>query len=111
MKRYTLALCAALPLLSGCQQVTTINNTLATLAKNDIPIACGIVRTAEGYFTAIVGTPSPAVAVAESEVAAICANPPTDIQSAFATLLNAWTIIQAATVKPTTMPSPTPTPN
>lgn len=90
--------------LSGCNQattaVTTANNTLATLAKNEIPLACSIIKTAEGYYTQIVGAPSAPVATAEATVALICANPPTDLTAAFATLLNAWTLIQSATVKP-----------
>jgi hypothetical protein len=109
MKKYALAACLALPLLAGCQPVTAINNTLATLAKNDIPTACAIVDKAESYFAMIVGTPTAAVATAEAEGKAICANPPTDIASAFATLLQVWTVVQAATVTP--KPTPTPTPN
>jgi len=90
--------------LAGCNSastVTTANNTLATLANNQIPAACAIVKVAEGYYSTIVETtPVPAIATAESAVNAICANPPTDLAGAFSTLLNEWVIIQAATVKP-----------
>jgi hypothetical protein len=48
------------------------------------------------------------VAAVEAEGKAICANPPTDIASAFATLWHVWTVVQAATVKP---PAGAPTPN
>lgn len=99
MRKLGLALALA-GALSGCQQVTAVNNTLATLAKNDIPMACGIIDKAELYFAQIVGTPSVGVAAAEAAGKAICANPPTDTASAFATLLQVWTIVQAATVKP-----------
>jgi hypothetical protein len=102
MKKHAIALCAALPLLGGCNNsaTTAINNTLANLAKNDIPTACAIVDKAESYFAQIVGTPTPAIATVEAEGKAICANPPTDIASAFATLLNVWTVVQAATLVP-----------
>ena len=89
--------------LAGCNtaSTTTANNTLAALANNQIPAACAIVKVAEGYYSTIVGTaPNPAVATAENAVNVICANPPTDLVGAFSTLLNEWTVIQAATVKP-----------
>ena len=86
--------------LAGCNNTpTAVNNTLATLAKNDIPAACAIIAVAEGYYQQIVPTPGPAVVTAEAAVGAICKNPPTDLAGAFNTLLNEWTIIQAATVK------------
>ena len=88
-----LALAAA---LAGCNG----SNTLATLAKNDIPAACAIIKVAEGYYAAIVATPNPAVVTAENTVATICSNPPTDLSAAFNTLLNAWTVIQAGTKAP-----------
>lgn len=117
MKRYALAACVSLPLLAGgCNNSTTtaINNTLATLAKNDIPTACAIVAVAEGYFNELESKLSAAEiadeAKAASAVNAICANPPTNITSAFASLLAAWTSIQADTTVPVA-PISTPTPN
>jgi len=92
-----LAVAAALAGCNGSNTVTTVNNTLATLAKNDIPAACAIIKVAEGYYAAIVATPNPAVVTAENTVATICSNPPTDLSVAFNTLLNAWTVIQAGT--------------
>jgi hypothetical protein len=107
MKKYALALCLALPLLAGgCNNsaVTSVNNTLATLAKNDIPTACAIINVAEGYFANVKALVPTAALTAESTAAAvvatICASPPTDLASAFAALLNAWTEIQAATTVP-----------
>lgn len=107
MKKYALAIFAYLTLLAGC--FTSVNNTLATLANNEIPKACAIVDKSELYFAEIVGQPTPAIANIESEGKAICANPPKDIASAFATLLHVWTVVQAATVTPTPTPTPTPT--
>lgn len=107
MKKY--AIVCLLPLLGGCQQVAAVNNTLATLAKNDIPTACAIVAQAELYFSQIVGQPTLAIANIEAEGKAICANPPTDIASAFTTLWQVWTVVQAATVKPVLPLTPTPT--
>lgn len=103
MKRYALALCLALPLLAGCNNSTTtaINNTLATLAKNDIPTACAVVAVAEGYFNELESKLSAAEIADEAKaalaVSAVCKNPPADIASAFASLLAAWTAIQADT--------------
>lgn len=101
--RNTLAVLALAGALAGCNSasttVTVANNTLAALAKDGVPGACVIVKVAEGYYAQVVPTPAPAVVTAEAEVAAICANPPTDLVGAFSTLLNAWTIIQASTVK------------
>lgn len=98
--RKFLVISAACAALAGCNSVATADNALATLAKNQVPAACAIVSTAEGYYGSIVGTPSPAVATAEAGVAIICKNPPADLAGAFATLLQEWTLIQAATVKP-----------
>lgn len=104
MKKFALISTAVLALAacnSASTTMTTANNTLATLANNQIPAACAIVKVAEGYYSAIVGAmPIPAVTTAESVVGVICANPPTDLAGAFTTLLNEWTVIQAATVKP-----------
>ena len=116
MKRYALAACLALPLLAGCNNSTTtsINNTLATLAKNDIPAACAIVAVAEGYFSELEGKLS-ATEIADEQkaalaVKAICDNPPTNLTAAFGTLLAAWTAIQNDTQIPAPNPTPTPTP-
>jgi hypothetical protein len=103
MKKILLAASLGAALL-GCNSastdVTTANNTLAALAKNNIPAACAIIKVAEGYYAAVVPSPATAVETAEAAVAAICANPPTDLPAAFATLLQEWTIVQAATVAP-----------
>lgn len=101
MKKLALVSAVALS-LTACNGVTIANNTLADLAKNKIPLACGIISTAEGYYSQIVGAPLPGsrVANAEAGVKIICDNPPTDLAAAFATLLSEWTIIQSATVKP-----------
>ena len=99
---------------SGCNSTTTsINNTLATLAKNDIPAACAIVAVAEGYFSELEGKLSAAEIADEQKAAravkAICDNPPTNLTAAFGTLLAAWTSIQADTTVPVPIPTPTPT--
>lgn len=95
-----IALVAGLLALSGCNgSPAVVNNTLASLAKNDIPAACAIIKVAEGYYSAVVTTPNPAVVTAENTVAVICNNPPTDLAAAFSTLLDAWTVIQAGTAK------------
>lgn len=116
MKKYAvLAAAFCFPLLGGtsCTDTSnTINNTLATLAKNDIPTACTIVRVAEGYFVQLESKLS-AVEIADEAKAvlvvnAICASPPTDIVSAFGSLLAAWTAIQADTTVPVVPPTPTP---
>jgi len=98
--------------LTGCNQaltnfnngVTTANNTLANLAANDIPTACGIIKVAEGYFAQL-KSKIPATAVADEAKAeivvnGICANPPTNVAAAFGTLLNSWLAIQADTTVP-----------
>jgi|ERR1700719_3187705 len=118
MKKYALTACLILPMLGGgCNNSTTtaINNTLATLAKNDIPAACTIVAVAEGYFSELETKLSAAEISDEQKAAlavkAICDNPPTNITAAFGTLLTAWTAIQADTTIPVTTPTPTPTAN
>ena len=136
MKKYAIALCAALPLLSGgCNNsaVTSTNNVLANLAGGTTAAAfqagCVIVGVAEGYFANVKTqvTPAEALAVssAEAVVAALCKTPPTNITIAFNDLLSAWNVIQAGTTVPTTanpspsvpplvvnsIPTPTPTSN
>lgn len=120
MKKYALAICLALPLLGACNNSTTtaINNVLATLAKNDIPTACGIITVAEGYFNTLESELSVAEIADEAKavlvVNSFCPpNTPTNITAAFGSLLSAWTAIQADTtvpVTPTPAPTPTPTP-
>lgn len=101
MKKFAL-ICAAALSLAGCNGTTVAvaNNTLATLAKSDIPAACAIIRVAEGYYAQIVAVPAPAVTTAEAAVDVICTNPPTDLNGAFSTLLSEWVIIQAGTKAP-----------
>jgi hypothetical protein len=119
MKHFvTIAFLAAASLnLAGCSSgtaVSSVNNSLANLAKNDIPAACLIVDRAEGYFAVVAGlVPAKAVTAektAAAIVATICAAPPTDVAAAFATLLQAWTTIQAATTVPAPTPVPSPSP-
>jgi len=104
--------------LDGCNQASTVssvNNTLSTLAGGDVKVACGIISQAESYYAAIVGAPSPTgiIGLSEASGALICANPPTDVAAAFATLWNVWTLVQSATHAPAGSPAPTasPTPN
>ena len=106
------ALTLAVAGLAGCNQalttinadITAANNALANLAANDIPAACGIVSVAEGYFADVKSlVPAKAVAAeakAAAVVAGICARPPADLGAAFATLMTAWTTIQASTTVP-----------
>lgn len=104
MKRFILLLALALS-ISGCNGTSTtvasVDNALASLAKNSIPAACAIINVAEGYFTTLQADIPPADVAAEqvavAAVAAICNNPPSDIAGAFAVLLNEWTLIEAST--------------
>ena len=102
MKTFALMAVALAGALAGCtgNPVTIANNALARLAKNDIPAACAIVKVAEGYYSTVVGPPTPVVLNAEAGVAVICDNPPTDLASAFGTLLSEWTVIENATKTP-----------
>jgi hypothetical protein len=95
-------------LLAGCLSstppaVVAIDNALSRIAK-DVPAACLVVQTAEGYFDDVkLLVPAPAVlaeSVAEAAVSVICKNPPSDVSGAITTLMNEWTIIQAATKVP-----------
>lgn len=88
--------------LAGCNSTST-DNALATLSKNNLPVACDIVKVAEGYFTTL----RPKISVANQKIetgaaaaaASICgATPPTDVNQAFADLYNAWMAVQNATV-------------
>lgn len=99
---------AMLAAVAGCQTtgggstaLTIANNSLAKLANYDIPAACGIVQVAEGYFAQLKPRISAKNQALEAKAAAIvdpiCANPPTNVASAFLTLFNAWTTIQNAT--------------
>ncbi len=124
MKKLALAAVLAVgAALTGCQQLQTgaadagnviagavstvesdialLNNKLASLAANDIPKACGIVRVAEGYFSDVANVVPAKQRQQEAQAAAavkvICDNPPTDLKSAFTDLYNAWVAIQAAT--------------
>lgn len=120
MKKYAiLAAAFCFPLLgatSCSQDSTAINNTLATLAKNDIPTACSIIGVAELYFTELKGNLSAAEIADEAKAAAgvnaVCSGPPpSNITAAFASLLAAWTAIQQDTTIPTPTPTPVPTSN
>lgn len=101
-------LCGALALaclaVAGCQTtgVTTANNALASLAKNDLPAACAIVSVAEGYFATLKPQISAKNQKIEAQAAAvaatICNNPPADLATAFVDLFAAWTAVQNATV-------------
>lgn len=119
MKKYAIALCAALPLLvlGGCwgTAVNTVNNDLATLAKYDIPTACTIIGVAEGYFTVIAPNLSAAEIADEAKAAkgvkVVCDNPPTNVNAAFVTLMQLWTAIQNDTTIPTSIPTSIPIPS
>lgn len=112
MKKYALALCAALPLLGACNNsaTTATNNVLANLSGGTTAIAfqagCSIVQVAEGYFANVKMqvTPAESLAVtsAEAVVAALCKNPPTNLTIGFDDMLSAWNVIQAGTTVPTT---------
>lgn len=104
-------ICAGSLSIAGCNfgsSVATANNTLSTLAGGNVKLGCDILATAEGYYSQIVGQPTGALALAEQSASIVCANPPKDIVGAFATLLQVWTVVQAATVAPA-IPSPKPT--
>lgn len=106
MKRIAIASVVVIA-LSGCgSTVTSVNNTLAKLANNDIPRACSIISVAEGYFAAVkVLVPAPQRAIeeaAEAVINPICAAPPADVAAAFSTLMAAWTTVQASTHVPGT---------
>jgi predicted small secreted protein len=81
--------------------VGVTNNSLASLAENNIPTACGIIAVAEGYFHQLKGNISAEnIAIeqkAEAAVKVICDNPPKNVAQAFGTLLNLWLTIQSAT--------------
>lgn len=97
-----LAACNPASVISGIGgAVTGANATLAQLAKNDVPAACGIVAVAEGYFEQlkplISATNVARARNASQAVAAICDNPPANVGSAIATLAKLWLTIQNAT--------------
>lgn len=100
-----LVLAGAIALSSaGCNIVAgiaTADNALASLSKNSIPTACGIIGVAEGYFHQLEPRISQANIDIERKAAAavkvICDNPPTNTAEAFSTLLQLWLTIQTAT--------------
>lgn len=109
------AIVAAAMCLTGCAKLDTAitgvnsaNNALARLADGKLPTACAIIKVAEGYFHVIsarVKLSASTVAAeqkAEAIVSSVCANPPRDVLSAFETLMDAWSIIQAKTTIPGT---------
>jgi hypothetical protein len=104
--------------VSGCNSASTdvalANNALATLAKYDIPTACSIIAVAEGYFSQLRSDLSAAEIADETKAAnavnIICNAPPTNVEAAFGTLVQAWVAIQNDTTVPTpATPTPTPT--
>lgn len=95
-----LVLAGAIALSSaGCNIVA--DNALASLSKNSIPTACGIIGVAEGYFHQLEPRISAENIAIERKAAAavkvICDNPPTNTAEAFSTLLQLWLTIQTAT--------------
>jgi hypothetical protein len=82
--------------------VSLANNNLAAISGYDIPAACGIIAVAEGYYIQLKPKISAknqlraaqAMAAADS----ICANPPSNVASAFVSLFKAWMAVQSATV-------------
>ena len=93
----------------GETDVALFNNTLANLAANDIPKACGIIAVAEGYYANVATWVPVAQPTQERPAAAavkvICDKPPTNIFQAFASLYNSWVAIQAATTVPPAVPA------
>jgi hypothetical protein len=95
-------------LLAACNgaAINTVNATLAQVANNDLPAACGIVTVAEGYFANVKGQVSGLALTREAQAAAvanaICANPPSNITQALVDMGAAWIAIQAATTVPGT---------
>jgi hypothetical protein len=75
-----------------------IGNTLANLANNDLPTACGIVYVAEGYYASIKPQQSASNQAIEAKVEIavnnLCKNPPTNLTAAFTQLLADWIQIQ-----------------
>jgi hypothetical protein len=93
--------------VAGCAgftaAVTSANQTLAQLAQNDLPTACGIVAVAEGYFAELKPSISAKNIATEAKAAAavnaICNGPPpANVGAAIASLANAWIAVQNATV-------------
>ena len=79
----------------------TANNVLARLAGNEIPVACSIIKTADGYFRELEPRISAKnIAIerkAMATVDAICSAPPANVGQAFGTLVKLWFAIQNAT--------------
>ena len=96
--------------LGACSatQIASVNATLASVAQNDLPTACGIVVVAEGYFNSVNGqsklsaSQQATEAKAAAAATAICANPPTSLASALASLNTIWVAIESATTVPGT---------
>ena len=97
--------------LAGCNPgslssaITATDNALVRVAGGyELPAACAIVRVADGYYRNVRGKVTPAAQAREAQamilVNAICDHPPKDLASAFGTLMQAWTDIQAATTVP-----------
>ena len=90
-------LCVA---LSGCQTMSEVgdavsaaNATLTRMAGTNIPVACGIIATAEGYFEILAPNISQANKAkyikAKAVVAVICNRPPANVLQAITTLASA----------------------
>lgn len=120
MKKYALALCAALPLLGGCNLTSTSATikTIGDVAGGSLPVACTIWGVAKGYFTNVLAVNSSSnITLGNAAIAgfnAICANPATsaaEIAADLAQLNTLWVSIQAATTVPKVPPTATPTSN
>ena len=110
MKKIALlgALALASASLVGCAggiSLGGINAKIATTAQADLPTLCTLAASAHASFATVAatGTLKPALVSAEAQswaaASSICANPPTDIGTAMASLSNAYAAIVAAKAK------------
>lgn len=117
MKKYALAICAALPLLGACTPTSTSSTvkTIGEVAGNSLPVACTVWAVAKGYFTNVLSVNSASnITIGNAAIAtfnSICPPnpPPTDIATALTDLNTAWVALEAATTVPVVKPTPAPT--
>lgn len=88
-------------MLAGCAAVDRADDALARMSRGSLPVACGVVGVAQGYFDALaprISAANHARYEAASAVASrVCINRPSDTAAAMITLAQAWADIQAAT--------------
>lgn len=84
--------------------IAKANATLAKLAGNNLPVACNIIQTAEGYYSAVAFLIPPQqaalVQTIESEIGIVCSSSPTNVPAAITTLGKLWAGLQAGTTVP-----------